>query len=61
MWLHLSLCLELAMSSETRDGKTLCKDQGAMSSEGYSRQEGMLPMDKTRMTLGNSSVIGQGF
>lgn len=56
MGIGLSLCLVLAMASETRDGKALCKDQNVTYSEGYSSQERVLPMDKTPLTLKSLSV-----
>lgn len=56
MGIGLSLCLVLAMASETREGKALCKDQNVTYSEGYSSQERVLPMDKTLLTLKTLSV-----
>ena len=52
MGIGLSLCLVLAMASETRDGKALCKDQNVTYSEGYSSQERVL----TPLTLKSLSV-----
>lgn len=56
MGICLSLCLVLAMASETRDRKALCKDQNVTYSKGYSSQERVSPMDKAPVTLMSLSV-----